>query len=127
MKGATFMMPAPRLLAQVVEMLSNIDMNDRDTKGDVYKYVLGKIASAGQNGQFRPPRHIIKMMMELAKTTLDDVISDPSSGTCGFQVGSGEYIREHYSAELYKENVKKHFQEKMLMGIEFDPTMIHFV
>lgn len=124
MKGATFMIPTPRLLAQVVEMLSKIDMNDRDTKGDVYEYLLGKIASAGQNGQFRTPRHIIKMMVELVKPTLDDIICDPSSGTCGFLVASGEYIREHYSAELYKENVKKHFQDKMFMGMEFDPTMI---
>lgn len=63
MKGATFMIPTPRLLAQVVEMLSNIDMNDRDTKGDVYEYLLSKIATAGQNGQFRTPRHIIRMMV----------------------------------------------------------------
>ena len=124
MKGATFMIPTPRLLAQVVEMLSNIDMNDRDTKGDVYEYLLGKIASAGQNGQFRTPRHIIKMMVEMVQPTVEDVICDPSSGTCGFLVAAGEYIREHYPTELYKEDVKKHFQEKMFMGMEFDPTMI---
>ncbi len=124
MKGATFMIPTPRLLAQVVEMLSNIDMNDRDTKGDVYEYLLGKIASAGQNGQFRTPRHIIKMMVDMVQPTVEDVICDPSSGTCGFLVGAGEYIREHYPTELYKEDVKKHFQDKMFMGMEFDPTMI---
>lgn len=124
MKGATFMIPTPRLLAQVVEMLSNIDMNDRDTKGDVYEYLLGKIASAGQNGQFRTPRHIIKMMVDMVQPTVEDVICDPSSGTCGFLVAAGEYIREHYPTELYKEDVKKHFQEKMFMGMEFDPTMI---
>jgi type I restriction enzyme M protein len=124
MKGATFMIPTPRLLAQVVEMLSNIDMNDRDTKGDVYEYLLGKIASAGQNGQFRTPRHIIKMMVDMVQPTVEDVICDPSSGTCGFLVAAGEYIREHYPTELYKEDVKKHFQDKMFMGMEFDPTMI---
>jgi type I restriction enzyme M protein len=124
MKGATFMIPTPRLLAQVVEMLSNIDMNDRDTKGDVYEYLLGKIASAGQNGQFRTPRHIIKMMVEMVQPTVEDVICDPSSGTCGFLVAAGEYIREHYPTELYKDDVKKHFQDKMFMGMEFDPTMI---
>ncbi len=63
MKGATFMIPTPRLLAQVVEMLSNIDMADRDTKGDVFEYLLSKIASSGQNGQFRTPRHIIRMIV----------------------------------------------------------------
>jgi type I restriction enzyme M protein len=124
MKGATFMIPTPRLLAQVVEMLSNIDMNDRDTKGDVYEYLLGKIASAGKNGQFRTPRHIIKMMVDMVQPTVEDVICDPSSGTCGFLVAAGEYIREHYPTELYKEDVKKHFQDKMFMGMEFDPTMI---
>ena len=124
MKGATFMIPTPRLLAQVVEMLSNIDMNDRDTKGDVYEYLLGKIASAGQNGQFRTPRHIIKMMVDMVQPTVEDVICDPSSGTCGFLVAAGEYIREHYPTELYKEDVKRHFQDKMFMGMEFDPTMI---
>ena len=124
MKGATFTIPTPRLLAQVVEMLSNIDMHDRDTKGDVYEYLLGKIASAGQNGQFRTPRHIIKMMVDMVQPTVEDVICDPSSGTCGFLVAAGEYIREHYPTELYKEDVKKHFQDKMFMGMEFDPTMI---
>jgi type I restriction enzyme M protein len=124
MKGATFMIPTPRLLAQVVEMISNIDMSDRDTKGDVYEYLLSKIASAGQNGQFRTPRHIIRMMVDMVEPTLEDVICDPSCGTAGFLTGSGEYIREHFEKELYTDSVKKHFQEKMFMGMEFDPTMI---
>jgi type I restriction enzyme M protein len=124
MKGATFMIQTPRLLAQVVEMLSNIDMSDRDTKGDVYEYLLSKIASAGQNGQFRTPRHIIRMMVDLVQPNLEDVICDPSCGTAGFLTVAGEYIREHYENELYKDELKKHFQEKMFMGMEFDPTMI---
>ncbi len=124
MKGATFMIPTPRLLAQVVEMLSNVDMSDRDTKGDVYEYLLSKIASAGTNGQFRTPRHIIRMMVDMVQPTTEDVICDPSSGTCGFLTVAGEYIREHYIKELYKEDVKQHFQNRMFMGMEFDPTMI---
>jgi type I restriction enzyme M protein len=124
MKGATFMIPTPRLLAQVVEMLSNIDMNDRDTKGDVYEYLLSKIASAGQNGQFRTPRHIIRMMVDMVEPNLEDVICDPSSGTCGFLTVASEYIREHYEKDLFKDDVKQHFQDKMFMGMEFDPTMI---
>lgn len=124
MKGATFMIPTPRLLAQVVEMLSNIDMADRDTKGDVYEYLLSKIASAGQNGQFRTPRHIIRMMVDMVQPTLDDVVCDPSCGTAGFLTVAGEYIREHYENELYKDEHRKHFQEDMFMGMEFDPTMI---
>ena len=124
MKGATFMIPTPRLLSQVVEMISNIDMNDRDTKGDVYEYLLSKIASAGQNGQFRTPRHIIRMMVEMVQPKIDDVICDPSAGTCGFLTVAGEYIREHYPKELYKDKIKNHFQNEMFMGMEFDPTMI---
>ena len=124
MKGATFMIPTPRLLAQVVEMLSNIDMSDRDTKGDVYEYLLSKIASAGQNGQFRTPRHIIKLMVDMTQPTLEDVICDPSCGTAGFLTVAGEYIREHYETELYSESAKEHFQNRMFMGMEFDPTMI---
>ena len=124
MKGATFMIPTPRLLAQVVEMLSNIDMSDRDTKGDVYEYLLSKIASAGQNGQFRTPRHIIRMMVDMVQPSLEDVICDPSCGTAGFLTVAGEYIREHFEKELYQDAAKSHFQDKMFMGMEFDPTMI---
>ena len=124
MKGATFMIPTPRLLAQVVEMLSNIDMVDRDTKGDVYEYLLSKIATSGDNGQFRTPRHIIRMMVDLVKPTPEDIICDPAAGTCGFLMVAGEYIREHFEQELFKDDIKKHFQEKMFMGMEFDPTMI---
>jgi len=111
-------------LAQVVEMISNIDMSDRDTKGDVYEFLLSKIASAGQNGQFRTPRHIIRMMVDMTAPNLEDVICDPSCGTAGFLTVAGEYIREHFEKELYKDGAKKHFQETMFMGMEFDPTMI---
>jgi type I restriction enzyme M protein len=124
MKGATFMIPTPRLLSQVVEMLSNIDMADRDTKGDVYEYLLSKIACAGQNGQFRTPRHIIRMMVDMVQPTTEDIICDPACGTAGFLTVAGEYIREHFETELYKDDVKKHFQNAMFMGMEFDPTMI---
>ncbi len=84
MKGATFMIPTPRLLDQVVQMIDKIKMDDRDTKGDVYEYLLSKIATAGTNGQFRTPRHIIKMMVEMVEPHKEDTICDPSSGTCGF-------------------------------------------
>jgi type I restriction enzyme M protein len=124
MKGATFMIPTSRLLAQVVDMLSDIDMADRDTKGDVYEYLLSKIASAGQNGQFRTPRHVIKMMVEMVAPTVEDVICDPAAGTCGFLVYGGEYLRKHYAGELMKQDVLKHFQDKAFMAMEFDPTMI---
>jgi type I restriction enzyme M protein len=99
-------------------------MQDRDTKGDVYEYLLGKIASAGQNGQFRTPRHIIRMMVDMVQPTIEDVICDPSAGSSGFLVTSSEYIREHFEKELFDAKVQEHFQNKMFMGMEFDPTMI---
>ncbi|MCB0530303.1 MAG: SAM-dependent DNA methyltransferase, partial [Saprospiraceae bacterium] len=123
MKGATFMIPTPRLLAQVVEMLSNIDMADRDTKGDVYEYLLGKIATAGQNGQFRTPRHIIRLMVDMVQPTLDDSICDPAAGTSGFLVAAGEYLRERHGDALLRPEVLDRFQ-RQFMGMEFDPTMI---
>ena len=124
MKGAVFMIPTPRLLANVVDMLSGIDMKDRDTKGDVYEYLLSKIATAGQNGQFRTPRHIIKMMVDLMQPGPEDVICDPSAGSCGFLVGCAEYMREHHHKEFFKSGFEQYFSNDMFMGMEFDPTMI---
>src|ERR1700716_3515225 len=94
MKDARFTIPTPALLAKVVDLLDAVPMEDRDTKGDVYEYMLGKIASAGQNGQFRTPRHIIRMMVELTAPQPNDVICDPACGTAGFLVAAGEYLSE---------------------------------
>lgn len=124
MKGAVFMIPTPRLLSNVVDMLSGIDMKDRDTKGDVYEYLLSKIATAGTNGQFRTPRHIIKMMVEMVQPTIDDVICDPAAGSCGFLVGCAEYLRQHEAKAFYDKSFQTHFNQHMFMGMEFDPTMI---
>jgi type I restriction enzyme M protein len=112
------------LLAKAVEMLDKIPMQDRDTKGDVYEYMLGKIASAGQNGQFRTPRHIIRLMVELTKPTPEDVICDPAAGTCGFLIAAGEYLRENHPALFLKEKSRKHFHEQMFNGYDFDSTML---
>lgn len=124
MKNANFMIPTPRLLANVVDMISGIDMKDRDTKGDVYEFLLSQIASAGQNGQFRTPRHIIKMMVTLMAPTPDDVVCDPSAGSCGFLVNAAEYIRHHYPKSFYDKKFLQHFNNDMFMGMEFDATMI---
>jgi type I restriction enzyme M protein len=84
MKDARFTIPTPALLAKVVAMIDGVPMEDRDTKGDLYEYMLGKIASAGQNGQFRTPRHIVQLMVELVRPVPTDIMCDPASGTCGF-------------------------------------------
>ena len=100
MSNATFLIQNPRTLVKVVEGIDALDMNNRDTMGDVYEYVLGKMAASGNNGQFRTPRHIIKMMVEMMQPTLKDSICDPAMGSAGFIVESAKYIQEHYKSEL---------------------------
>lgn len=124
MKGATFMIPTPRLLDQVVQMIGKIKMEDRDTKGDLYEYLLSKIATAGTNGQFRTPRHIIKMMVDMMQPKKEDTICDPACGTAGFLVAAGEYIHENHEDWFHEKNFRKHYNSKMFTGVEFDATML---
>ncbi len=88
MKDARFTIPTPALLSRVVDMLDDVPMQDRDTNGDLYEYMLSKIATAGQNGQFRTPRHIIQLMVEMTAPQPSDEICDPAAGTCGYLVVS---------------------------------------
>lgn len=124
MKDARLGFSSASLLDKVVQLIDKIEMDDRDTKGDLYEYMLGKIASAGQNGQFRTPRHIIQLMVELSAPTPDDVICDPASGTCGFLVAAGEYLRDHHRNLFFNENSRHHFHNNMFHGFDFDPTML---
>lgn len=124
MSEATFIIRTPRLLDQVVQLIDKINMNDRDTKGDLYEYMLSKIASAGTNGQFRTPRHIIKMMVDMTQPKKDDVICDPSSGTAGFLVAAGEYFRENHEDWFLEKPFLDHFNNEMFNGVEIDDTMI---
>jgi type I restriction enzyme M protein len=124
MKDARLGIPTPALLAKAVEKLDAVQMDDRDTKGDVYEYMLGKIATAGQNGQFRTPRHIIALMVALTEPTSTDIICDPAAGTCGFLVAAGEYLRHKHPEVLRDPKLRKHFHEKMFNGFDFDPTML---
>lgn len=125
MKDAMFMMPTPRVLANVVDQLDSIDMSDADTKGDLYEYMLGKIASAGQNGQFRTPRHIIKLMVDMTAPTPKDVICDPACGTAGFLIAASEHLRKHHSGEIYRDEVsRRRFNEGTFHGYDFDSTML---
>jgi type I restriction enzyme M protein len=124
MKDARFTIPKPALLAKVVDLVDHVPMEDRDTKGDIYEYMLGKIATAGQNGQFRTPRHIIRLMVELTAPTPKDVICDPACGTCGFLVAAGEYLREKHPEVLRDPKLKAHFHNGMFHGFDFDSTML---
>ncbi|HEY5866646.1 MAG TPA: class I SAM-dependent DNA methyltransferase [Candidatus Tectomicrobia bacterium] len=124
MKDARFTIPTPALLAKVVDLLDHVPMEDRDTKGDIYEYMLGKIASAGQNGQFRTPRHIIRLMVEMTAPQPTDVVCDRASGTCGFLVAVGEYLREHHPAIFRDARLREHFHHDLFHGFDFDNTML---
>ncbi|TOD66157.1 SAM-dependent DNA methyltransferase [Vibrio parahaemolyticus] len=124
MKDAIFMIPSAKLLDQVVQLLSAIDMNDKDTKGDLYEYLLGKLQQSGVNGQFRTPRNIIRMMVELMQPKVGDTICDPSSGTCGFLMAAVEYVEEHHAKEVNKPENRKHFNNEMFTGFDFDRHML---
>jgi len=125
MRDAIFKFPDNgALLARVVDMLDKVPMVDRDTKGDVYEYMLGKIAVAGQNGQFRTPRHIIKMMVELIAPRPTDTICDPACGTAGFLVAAGEYVRAKHPEVHTDSKLRRHLTEGMFHGYDFDATML---
>lgn len=125
MKDAIFMMATPRVLANVVDQLDGIDMADSDTKGDLYEYMLGKIASAGQNGQFRTPRHIIKLMVEMTAPSPKDIICDPACGTAGFLIAASEHLVKHHSDAIYKTAAaRRRFNSGTFHGYDFDTTML---
>lgn len=130
MGDAIFKIPTALMLSKIVDSMDAIyDMvrgiGQGDTKGDIYEYLLAKIATSGVNGQFRTPRHIIKMMVELMEPKADEIICDPACGTGGFLVASGEYLREHRKQEVFfnRQN-KDHFMNHMFHGYDMDSTML---
>ena len=124
MENAVFLVQSPRTLVRIVEGVNSLDMNNRDTMGDVYEYVLGKMAASGNNGQFRTPRHIIRMMVELMRPTLKDTVCDPAMGSAGFIVESAKYIKERYEKELLKQEYSNHYKNEMFHGFDTDQTML---
>ncbi|MEX0789163.1 MAG: class I SAM-dependent DNA methyltransferase [Actinomycetota bacterium] len=123
MKDARLTIPKS-LLARVVELLDGVDMLKRDTSGDIYEYMLSKIATSGQNGQFRTPRHVIRLMVELTDPRPGDVICDPACGTAGFLVAAGEHLREEHPEILRDQDQLKHFHQNTFHGYDFDSTML---
>ena len=130
MNDAIFKIPTPLMLDKIVTALDGIysqmeQLHDMDVRGDVYEYLLSKIATAGVNGQFRTPRHIIKMMVELMAPGPDEVICDPACGTSGFLVAAGEYLKEHHKEEvLFNRQKKEHYMNHMFYGFDMDRTML---
>ena len=124
MKDTVFLIPTAKVLAKVVDGIDAMDMNNKDIMGDVYEYLLGKIAAAGENGQFRTPRHIINMMVQLMKPTLKDKILDPAMGSAGFLLESSTYISTHYAKELMKADNAKYYKSRMFSGFDTDQSML---
>lgn len=124
MKGATFMIATPKLLDKVVQQIDQLPLDNRDTKGDLYEYMLSKIAEAGTNGQFRTPRHIIRMMVHLTRPQKEDTICDPAMGTAGFLVAASEYLHEKHPKWFLDKAFRDHYNKTMINGIEIDPSMM---
>ncbi len=130
MDDAIFKIPTPLMLEKIVSALDVIydqmtQLQSADTRGDIYEYLLSKIATAGVNGQFRTPRHIIRMMVELMEPKADDVICDPACGTSGFLVSAGEWLKENRREEIFFNRQKKdHYMNHMFHGYDMDRTML---
>lgn len=130
MDDAIFKIPTPLMLSKVIDAMDDLyeqigKIKDTDARGDVYEYLLSKLSTAGVNGQFRTPRHIIKMMVELMQPTADELICDPSCGTAGFLVASEEWLRENRKEEIFYDKAKKaHFMNHMFTGFDMDRTML---
>ena len=124
MKNAIFLIPSPKMLVSVVQGIEGLDLEDKDIMGDVYEYLLSQITQSGTNGQFRTPRHIIKMMVRLMEPTLEDDICDPAMGTAGFICAAAEYLQENYKTELLKTENRRHFVNDMFTGFDTDQTML---
>ncbi len=126
MQDAMFLIPTAQVLQKIVTGLDELyehDIKDADMKGDLYEYMLGKLATAGQNGQFRTPKHIRNMMVRLVNPVPDDKVADPACGTAGFLVSAAEYIRATYEAEMTAEQWE-HFAGDMFSGYDTDRTML---
>lgn len=126
MEDAMFLIPTPQVLQKIITGLEDLyehDIADLDMQGDLYEYMLGKLATAGQNGQFRTPKHIREMMVELMQPTPDDTICDPACGTAGFLVSASEYIRKHYEDTMTSEQWE-HFAGEAFTGFDTDRTML---
>ncbi len=126
MEDAIFTIPTPRMLETVVtnidELMADLPLKDL---GDLYEYMLSKLTTAGKNGQFRTPRHIIDMMVELVKPTPSDIIIDPAAGTAGFLISVADYLKKNYENQIFtSEQLKEHFNNEMFNGNEIDTTML---
>lgn len=124
MRDAVFLIPTAKVLVVCVDELNAIDMSNKDIMGDVYEYCLGKMSAAGKLGQFRTPRHIVDMMVELVQPKVNDIILDPAMGSAGFLLGSAKYLQKNNSKELLRTDIREHYNKDMFSGFDTDPSML---
>lgn len=124
MGDAIFKIPTPAMLSKIVDGIDGLKLGEEDTKGDLYEYLLSKVAAAGTNGQFRTPRHIIKMMVNLVKPTPEDYIIDPAMGSAGFLIEAQQYLRDNHKELFLNAKQKEHFNNTMFYGNDMDRTML---
>jgi len=124
MNDAIFMIPTAELLEKIVTAIDKLEMIGKDSKGDLYEYLLSKVSTSGTNGQFRTPRHIIQMMVSLMKPTPQDIITDPAAGTSGFLVAAGEYLQKNHEELFGNADLKAHYNNSMFTGFDMDRTML---
>ena len=126
MEDAMFLIPTPQVLQKVISGLDDLytnDIKDLDMQGDIYEYMLGKLSTAGQAGQFRTPKQVRDMMVKLVNPTPDDLICDPACGTAGFLISSCEYIRSEYGNTMTQEQWDRYAGEAYT-GFDMDRTML---
>lgn len=124
MGDAIFKIPTPAMLSKLVDGIDSLELGDADSKGDLYEYLLNKVATSGTNGQFRTPRHIIKMMIELVEPEPTDTVCDPAMGSAGFLVETQNYLRENRSEMFLNADLIEHFNNEMFYGFDMDRTML---
>src|SRR4051812_14917803 len=139
MQDAQLMIQKPNLLVQAVNMIEALPITEGDAKGDLYEYLLSKLTTAGINGQFRTPRHIVRFMVEILDPKPTETVGDPACGTAGFLVGVMQYLLEKFSSpkgiyvaesgeKVYTgdklEPYREHIQNEMFHGFDFDSTML---
>ena len=124
MGDAIFKIPTATMLTKIVDGIDKLELGDADSKGDLYEYLLSKVATAGTNGQFRTPRHIIKMMVELVKPQPDDIIIDPAMGSAGFLIEAQQYLRDNHADMFLNAKLREHFNNDMFYGNDMDRTML---
>ena len=124
MGDAIFKIPTAAMLTKIVDGIDHLELGNEDTKGDLYEYLLSKVATAGTNGQFRTPRHIIEMMVELTKPQPDDIIIDPAMGSAGFLIAAQTYLRKNHPEMFLDEKKRNHFNNDMFYGNDMDRTML---